>query len=391
MNRSLKAYFTNKGGGIMALEITLGTEPEFMSRARSYFSEEKNPIREVASDDRFGVDIQSLFSSLRPDPNKDQSRSMILVDSSTGATCLSSVSGRIIRISQVNPFNQQEVVELLKPTHGFMEGESFFASDKTHSIGFFFSTHSINDNADGVVTCAIYVTKHQGGMWSACVLLLDLGWLDCKRWFIDLENTIRAWHEGISFDNSVGLCSVCKQDLPLELHNHWTFVCEECTSREKEEKTRKETDRKERKKQNSSPRKPNPLRPDQTLLPDQQVRRALYTVYEGKCQYCQIPEKLPMESMCIEHIISRSSPIESISLAFRNEGVSEEAIERFRTEFLPPQHNCALNFTIACLRHNSIKNDQIMSLAGLEFILSRAKKKAMDMLRIHSELQVRKR
>lgn len=115
------------------------------------------------------------------------------------------------------------------------------------------------------------------------------------------------------------------------------------------------------------------------------LRHAIYKTYKGCCQYCTFPEIIPIEHLVVEHIISRSIPIESIIENLRKEGFSEDSVNSFK-RILPKSHNSVLNLTLSCYKHNKIKNDSIINPISMELLLKRSMRKAAEVLRNHRSL-----
>lgn len=119
--------------------------------------------------------------------------------------------------------------------------------------------------------------------------------------------------------------------------------------------------------------------------PDHKTRAALHAVYEGKCQYCQ---SLTALAFCqIEHIIPISISICDVANVLSADGASKEMVQAFVGAYMPPLHNCVLNYMLACSSCNGRKSDTVLSPMSLELLLRLARKNADNVLRVRYGLR----
>lgn len=118
---------------------------------------------------------------------------------------------------------------------------------------------------------------------------------------------------------------------------------------------------------------------------DGPLRFALYKAYRGRCQYCIAPKQIQVDEMHVEHIIPRSIPRENVSALLQVVGVSELCAEDFCARFLPPRHDCVLNYTLACSHHNLQKGGILLHPVALEALLRRARQKAKRVLQVYAK------
>jgi hypothetical protein len=128
------------------------------------------------------------------------------------------------------------------------------------------------------------------------------------------------------------------------------------------------------------------LHPTTLLLGGKQLRRALYKIYRGRCQYCPGATPIPFEDTVIEHIIPKSIPLEEVYVRLIDMKITPSVAESFCSSFLPALHDCVLNYTLACRWHNSLKQARFLHPAALESLLRNAKGKAQAVLRAYRQI-----
>jgi len=229
------------------------------------------------------------------------------------------------------------------------------------------------------------------GIWSGSrSVYLDKPLSECYEWFRRLEKEITNCFPRATFNNHVGLCSDCGTTLKLKEHDVTVFfLCNNC----KEQRATQDEERDKKKRfEESIKRREKKLKiikiftPEQILIyPNSALSKALYIAYQGKCQYCLIPETLPKEQIIVEHIIPRFLPLEMVPKKLIELGISKDQVANFCASFLPPHHNSVLNLIPACLKYNVEKKADLLHPATLEFMLRKAKHKAKKVLEIYSQ------
>jgi hypothetical protein len=131
------------------------------------------------------------------------------------------------------------------------------------------------------------------------------------------------------------------------------------------------------------------LLPTTLLLGGRQLRRVLYKIYRGRCQYCPGATPIPFEDTVIEHIIPKSIPLEEVYARLIAMNITPSVAESFCSSFLPALHDCVLNYTLACQWHNSLKQARFLHPAALESLLRNAKGKAQAVLRAYRQITQR--
>jgi hypothetical protein len=125
------------------------------------------------------------------------------------------------------------------------------------------------------------------------------------------------------------------------------------------------------------------------LLGGRQLRRVLYKIYRGRCQYCPGATPIPFEDTVIEHIIPKNIPLEEIYARLIAMNITPSVAESFCSSLLPALHDCVLNYTLACRWHNSQKQARFLHPAALESLLKNAKGKAQAVLRAYQQITQR--
>jgi hypothetical protein len=121
------------------------------------------------------------------------------------------------------------------------------------------------------------------------------------------------------------------------------------------------------------------------------LRPFIYEAYNGKCQFCAHSSELPYEMADVDHIIPRKVKLSVIENILRmRDGISNEHVRGFCTSFLPPIHDCVLNYSLACRKHNSKKWMTVPHCASLEQLLSSAQDKSSFILKKYKEHLVEK-
>jgi hypothetical protein len=133
-----------------------------------------------------------------------------------------------------------------------------------------------------------------GIRWGTYAIYFDKPLPECYTWARNFENTIRSVVSNVQFQNRIGICNDCTNMLRQEEHAirdivGWgIFLCDECYIQRKIQRKREEDLKKEAAKQKREARKKGSptFSPNQIILPSKNLGRALYQLYEGKCQYC---------------------------------------------------------------------------------------------------------
>lgn len=191
------------------------------------------------------------------------------------------------------------------------------------------------------------------GMWySPFVVYFDRSPIECYHWARKFEETVRGIVPLVTLRNRVGLCTDCKTPLELEDHVRYglgLFLCEHCSKKRAVQQRAKAEHVKEERRLKKIRKVPVPA---ETLLSSRVLHRVLHKAYRGRCQYCPRAETLPREATHIEHIIGHAIALENIPAILAKMGIAEELAVNFCVAFLPPRHDCVLNYTLACHRHN---------------------------------------
>ena len=106
------------------------------------------------------------------------------------------------------------------------------------------------------------------------------------------------------------------------------------------------------------------------------LRKIIYNVYRGKCQYCVNNNKIPIENIHIDHVIPNNVEINN-QLLYLMENIGLN----------PNNLNNLLNYTLACRVHNIKKSNKLLNLAAIGFLLEITRQNAPLILKKYQMLK----
>lgn len=234
--------------------------------------------------------------------------------------------------------------------------------------------------------------------WETSAIFLDVDCVRCIQWFRRLEAALQTVWSRITFHGRVGYCVYCgarveaRREAVLSEDNVKDCAQEPCVSDEfrihgrqlfelpylKFRHRRSDQGIRQRARQ-----RPIISDPGASVL-DQRIRRVVWRVYGGKCQYCALPVKLPPGGIVLEHIIPTAVPLAEVAQRLRAMGVTAATVREFCERFLPPRHDCVLNYSLACSACNLKKGPRLLHPVALEVALAKARRKAKRMLELYN-------
>lgn len=220
--------------------------------------------------------------------------------------------------------------------------------------------------------------------WASNVLVLDQPLPVCYSWARRFETALDQLVPKTRWLNRIGICRTCNRELALE---EITFRCEACWVEARRQAVLQSEERRLLHRRSHQRQLANSiyLGPEKPIPIDRRLGRALHKAYDGRCQYCAFPVRTRIEELVIEHVIPRSMPLDEVCGKLQEyHGITESLAQEFCATHLPPIHDCLLNLTLACLRHNSEKSNRLLHPAALQFLLMQSRRKARSVLKAYA-------